>query len=67
MVGQTESVRVEAFDALGRSVAVLHDGPLAAGQTARLALDAGALPSGVYVVRVAGESFVTSRRVSVAH
>jgi hypothetical protein len=66
-VGQTETVRAEAFDALGRSVAVLHDGPLAAGQTSRLTLDAADLPAGVYVVRVTGDSFVTARRVTVAH
>lgn len=66
-VGQPEAVRVEAFDALGRSVAVLHDGPMAAGQTARLALDASALPAGVYSVRVAGESFTTSRLATVIH
>ena len=65
-VGQAESVRVEAFDALGRSVAVLHDGLLAAGQSRRLTLDASALPAGVYVVRVSGDSFVTTRRVTVA-
>ncbi|HEX8298862.1 MAG TPA: T9SS type A sorting domain-containing protein [Rubricoccaceae bacterium] len=65
-VGQTETVHVEAFDALGRSVAVLHDGPLAAGQTSRIALDAADLPAGVYVVRVSGDSFVTARRVTVA-
>ncbi|HEX8386609.1 MAG TPA: T9SS type A sorting domain-containing protein [Rubricoccaceae bacterium] len=64
-VGQTETVRVEAFDALGRSVAVLHDGLIAAGQTRQLSLDGSRLPAGVYVVRVAGESFTTSRRVSV--
>lgn len=65
-VGQAETVRVEAYDALGRRVAVLHDAPLAAGQTRRLSLDAVALPAGVYVVRVTGESFTTSRRVTVA-
>ena len=42
------------FDALVRRVAVLAEGLLAAG-THRLALDAGALPPGLYVVRaVAG-------------
>ncbi len=65
-VGQAETVRVEAFDALGRRVAVLHDGLLAAGQTRRLSLDAAALPAGVYVVRVTGDSFTTSRRVTVS-
>jgi acyl-homoserine lactone acylase PvdQ len=45
---------VEVFDALGRRVAVLWDGPVAADATA--GLDAGALPSGVYLVRLtAGE------------
>ena len=43
----TASVRV--VDALGRTVAVLADGPLAAGAHA-FALDASGLPAGVYAV-----------------
>jgi hypothetical protein len=43
--------RVEVFDALGRRVAVLHDGPLPAGETA-LRLRGAALPPGVYLARV---------------
>jgi hypothetical protein len=43
--------RVEVFDALGRRVAVLHDGPLPAGETA-LRLDGADLPPGHYVARV---------------
>ena len=66
-LGHPEQVRVEAFDALGRSVAVLQDGQMAAGQTARLALDASGLPAGVYSVRVTGESFTTSRLATVIH
>ncbi|MEP0547985.1 MAG: PA domain-containing protein [Rhodothermales bacterium] len=46
-----QAVRVAVFDVLGREVAVVHDGPLAAGRH-DLALDASALPSGVYIVRV---------------
>lgn len=44
-----DPVRVEVFDALGRRVAMLHDGPAPSG----LALDFAApgLPAGVYVVR----------------
>jgi hypothetical protein len=38
-------VRLAVYDVLGRAVAVLHEGPLAAG-TARLAL-----PAGVYIMR----------------
>jgi len=49
-------VRVEVVDALGRRVAVVHDGPLAAGAH-RLGVAAGRLPAGVYRVRaVAGET-----------
>ena len=41
---------VEAYDVLGRRVAVLHTGPAEAGAR-RVALDAGALAAGPYVVR----------------
>ena len=64
-VGRTEAVRVEVFDALGRSQAVLHDGALAGGAATPFTLDSGALPAGVYVVRVTGESFNTSRTMTV--
>ncbi len=47
-------VRVTLVDALGRTVAVLHDGPLA-GRT-RLAVDGRALAPGVYVVRAESAS-----------
>ena len=49
-----QAVRVAVVDALGRSVAVVHDGPLAAGRH-RLALPA-ALAPGVYAVVGAGTS-----------
>ncbi len=60
-------VEAAAFDVLGRRVALLHEGPLAAGRH-RLVLGAG-LPAGVYVVRAVVESgasaAVLSRRVTV--
>ena len=43
-------LRVEAFDVLGRQVAVLHDGEVAAGGR-EVTLEAGRLAAGVYVVR----------------
>lgn len=57
--------RVAVYDTRGREVAVLHDGPLAAGQTA-LTLDATRLTPGVYVARaVVGREIATQRFVVV--
>ena len=58
-------VSVTVVDALGRTVAVLHDGLLPAGASV-LAWDAPAgLAAGVYVVRLAGDAGEASRRVLV--
>ena len=62
-------VRLAAYDVLGREVAIVYDGSLAAGEHA-LAFDAWALPPGVYLLRAevrrdAGARVLT-RRVTVA-
>ena len=59
-------MRVEVFDVLGRRVAVLHDGQVAAapGGALELRWEARDLPAGVYFVRVIGESFETTRTVT---
>lgn len=55
--------RVELFDALGRRLTVLHDGPVAAGPLA-LRVDGAALPPGVYVVSArVGREVLTQRIV----
>ncbi len=59
------AVSVTVLDVLGREVLRLHDGTLAAGPH-RLALDAGALPSGVYVVRAVTSEGTASRTLTVA-
>lgn len=58
--------RIEAtlYDVLGRRVAVLHDGPLAAG-THQLEVSGAALPAGIYVVRVSGQSLTASRTLTL--
>ena len=58
-------VRAAAFDATGRRVAVLHDGPLGVGAHT-LTLDGAGLAPGVYVVRVETAAGVASRRAVVA-
>ena len=64
-VGAGQHVRAEAFDALGRRVAVVFEGAVAPGAPAHLLFDAAGLPSGAYVVRVTGEAFVAAARVTV--
>lgn len=60
---RTESVRVELVDALGRSLRVLFEGTVSAGETLRQYLPGDGLAAGMYLVRVQGESFETTRRI----
>jgi uncharacterized repeat protein (TIGR01451 family) len=64
-VVETQAVRVEVLDALGRRVAVLHNGPLQAGTAHRLAFEGSALPAGVYAVRAVGETFADVRTLTL--
>ena len=56
--------RLEAFDLLGRRLAVLADGVVAGG-VQRVRFDASALPTGTYVLRLTGEAGVVTRTVTV--
>ncbi len=60
-VRETEWVHVEVVDMLGRSVATLFSGVAGAGEQLDLRFDAEMLPSGVYVYRAVGETFIASR------
>jgi endonuclease I len=64
-VAALQTVRVEAFDVLGRRVAVLHDGPVPSDAPLRLTFDAATLPAGLYVVRATGETVRATRRVTL--
>ena len=58
-------VRLEAFDVRGRRVAVLLDGPMAAGSHA-VELRAGAFAPGVYVLRLTADAGTAQRSLTVA-
>ncbi len=62
VLDEAGAARVSVVDALGRRVAVLHDGPLSAGPHA-FRLDGGALAPGVYIVRAEGARGASSVRV----
>ncbi|MEM6286055.1 MAG: T9SS type A sorting domain-containing protein [Bacteroidota bacterium] len=57
-------VRVAAYDLLGRRVATLADGAFAAGPH-RLDADLGAMPAGVYLVRLVADGAVATTRLTV--
>ncbi len=57
-------VRLEALDALGRRVALVHDGMLPAGAH-RFDLPTRTLPAGTYLVRAAIDGRVTNRHLTV--
>ncbi|MEZ4699236.1 MAG: T9SS type A sorting domain-containing protein [Rhodothermales bacterium] len=65
-LAESQRVHIEVFDLLGRSVAMIQDGVLGANEEHVFSFDAGRLASGRYVLRVMGETFETSRTLTLA-
>ena len=65
VVKEAQEVRAEVYDMLGRRVAVLHEGQMAANQRQQLRFDAGALASGNYILRVQGEFFTATQTMTL--
>ncbi|MEP0546559.1 MAG: penicillin acylase family protein [Rhodothermales bacterium] len=61
---ESGTARIEVIDVLGRTVAVLADGPQAAGSQSA-AFDASGLPSGVYFVRLTADGTTQARKLTV--
>jgi hypothetical protein len=59
-----QHIRAELIDALGRRVAVLHDGMIYRGAIP-ITLEMASLPSGLYFVRIASEAGIEQRSVVV--
>ena len=64
-VDTTQDVTVELYDLAGRRLAVLFGGTVAANTWQRVAIDAGDLPAGTYVVRLRGATASGTTRVVV--
>lgn len=64
VVAESGHATVAVWDALGREVAALHAGPLAAGEHS-FALDTGRLAPGVYVARVEAGGKAAVHRLTV--
>ena len=68
VLGEAAEVRLTVYDVLGREVALLHEGRLAAGEH-RFMLESRALPAGLYLVRAevqtASSAPVLTRRLTL--
>lgn len=63
-VREPQAVRISVFDLLGRSVQVIHDGPLDHGSR-HFTIDGSGLPSGSYILRAVGETFTAVQRMTL--
>ncbi len=64
-IAQHENVQIEVYNTLGQNVQVLHDELLSGPATHSFTFEAGSLPSGVYLLRVTGESFSATRTMTL--
>jgi hypothetical protein len=65
-VAREQAVLVEVFDAIGRRVAMLHNGVLTAGVSHAFSFDASTLPSGTYHFRISGVDVSEVRTATLA-
>ncbi len=63
LVSKAQHVEVALYNVVGSRVATLFRGTLPASTAKRLTIDGSGLPSGVYFMRVEGETFSESRQV----
>ncbi len=63
---ESGEVTVALYDVLGRQVKSLHQGRVSGGQAQQVRFDASSLSSGVYFLRVDGDGFTRTERLTVA-
>lgn len=64
-VDETQRVTVSVYNILGQRVRSLFSGLVESGQAQSFSFEARALPSGLYLYRVEGETFTATRRVTI--
>lgn len=62
---EEQQVSAELFNMLGQRVATLFNGTVQVGQTQQVTIDGSNLPSGMYLVRITGERFADTFRVTL--
>jgi hypothetical protein len=66
LLKEPQRVHVAVFDALGRRVAVLHDGQMGSEALNTLTFDGTGLPDGLYFIRARGDDFAETKEVVLA-
>ncbi len=64
-VDRTQHVNAEVLDITGRRIALLHDGDVGSGAALSIEFDGSNVPTGLYLIRVTGEAFSSTRRISL--
>ena len=64
-VREAQHVTVSLYNMLGQRVRVLHEGMVQASQPQTVRIDGGSLASGTYLVRVDGEGFAQTQRITL--
>ena len=64
-VTRGQRVEVALYDALGRKVRTLFNSTVESGTRYEALVDGSGLPSGLYLVRLQGDTFSTTRRVTL--
>ena len=65
-LGRRQQVDIGLYNMLGQRVLQVHRGGLTAGVAHDIVVDTAVLASGLYIVRVAGEDFRFSRKITLA-
>lgn len=65
VVQEAQTVKVVVYDALGRRVQTLYDERVEANAPQNLMVEGAGLASGLYFVRLEGEHFTTTRRLTL--
>ncbi len=64
-VQKAQAVNVGVYDILGRQVKTLYQGVVSANDQQQFTIDGAGLSSGLYMIRVTGEHFSTTRQVAL--
>ncbi len=64
-VNAQQNVRAELVDALGRVVSTLFEGSVSADAMQTVRIDGSGLPSGVYMIRLVGETFADAQSITL--